>query len=51
MTTDTQDHRQRLLLVDDEPTNLQLLRQILQADYRLLFARDGNKALALARTG
>ena len=49
MTTDTQDHRQRLLLVDDEPTNLQLLRQILQADYRLLFATDGARALQLAK--
>ncbi len=38
-----------LLLVDDEPNNLQVLRQILQADYRLLFARDGHKALELAR--
>ena len=37
-----------LLLVDDEPVNLQVLRGILQQDYRLLFARDGEKALALA---
>jgi len=44
----TQDHRQRLLLVDDEPANLQVLRHILQDDYRLLFARDGEKALQLA---
>ncbi|MBV8618163.1 MAG: two-component system response regulator [Curvibacter sp.] len=42
------DRRPRLLLVDDEPTNLQVLRQILQADYRLSFARDGDKALQLA---
>lgn len=44
----TQDRRQRLLLVDDEPTNLHALRQILGADYRLQFATDGPKALALA---
>ena len=49
MTIDTQDHRPRLLLVDDEPTNLQLLRQVLQADYRLLFATDGARALQLAK--
>ena len=49
MTTDTEDHRPRLLLVDDEPTNLQLLRQVLQADYRLLFATDGARALQLAK--
>ena len=42
------DTRPKLLLVDDEPTNLQVLRGILQADYRLLYARDGAKALELA---
>jgi putative two-component system response regulator len=39
-----------LLLVDDEPSNLQVLRNILSDDYRLLFARDGERALSLART-
>jgi putative two-component system response regulator len=43
------DHRKTILVVDDEPVNLQVLRQILQDDYRLLFARDGARALALAR--
>jgi len=43
------DTRPKLLLVDDEPANLQVLRQVLQDDYRLLFARDGHKALELAR--
>lgn len=42
------DNRPKLLLVDDEPTNLQVLRQILQDDYRLSFAKDGDKALELA---
>ena len=37
-----------LLLVDDEPLNLQVLRHTLQDDYRLLFARDGIRALELA---
>jgi putative two-component system response regulator len=40
--------RQRLLLVDDEPQNLQLLRQILKDEYDLLFARDAADALRLA---
>lgn len=40
--------RQTLLLVDDETTNLQVLRHALQDDYRLLFAKDGHKALELA---
>src|ERR1017187_894988 len=38
-----------LLLVDDEPSNLHVLKQILQEDYHLLFARDGKKALELSR--
>ncbi|WP_024871236.1 HD domain-containing phosphohydrolase [Tolumonas lignilytica] len=42
------DTRPVLLLVDDEPLNLQVLRQILQDEYRLLFAKDGLKALELA---
>ncbi|MFP6847100.1 MAG: HD domain-containing phosphohydrolase [Pseudomonas sp.] len=42
------DTRPLLLLVDDEATNLQVLRHILQDDYRLLFAKDGTKALEMA---
>ncbi|WP_249199418.1 two-component system response regulator [Photobacterium sp. GJ3] len=41
-------NRKTLLLVDDEPANLQVLKNILSADYRLLFARNGSRALALA---
>jgi putative two-component system response regulator len=44
------DARPKLLLVDDEPTNLQVLRHILRDDYRLLFAKDGATALALANS-
>jgi putative two-component system response regulator len=36
--------------VDDEGGNLMLLRQILQRQYRLLFAKDGERAIELART-
>ena len=46
--TQAQDSRQQVLVVDDEPANLQVLRHILQEDYRLLFAKDGSKALELA---
>jgi putative two-component system response regulator len=42
------ENRPTLLLVDDEPTNLQVLKHTLQDNYRLLFARDGAKALELA---
>lgn len=41
------DTRPQLLLVDDESTNLQVLRHILQDDYRLLFAKDGARALEM----
>ncbi len=47
---DRMDNRPKLLLVDDEATNLQVLRHILQDDYRLLFAKSGAKALELAFT-
>ncbi len=39
----------RILAVDDEPTNLQLLREILQEQYRLLYAKEGVRALELAQ--
>lgn len=42
------DNRPKLLLVDDEPLNLQVLRQILQDAYRLFFAKDGVRAIELA---
>ena len=38
-----------ILAVDDEASNLQLLRHILQDHYRLLFAKDAARALELAR--
>jgi len=37
-----------LLIVDDDPTNLSTLRQILEPDYKLVFACDGQEALAAA---
>lgn len=43
-------HAPTVLVVDDEGGNLMLLRQILQAEYRLLFAKDGTRALELARS-
>lgn len=41
--------KQTLLLVDDEPTNLRVLRTILQDDYRLLFGKSGEEALQLVQ--
>ncbi len=34
-----------ILIVDDEPTNISILMQILKDDYRLLAARSGEQAL------
>jgi putative two-component system response regulator len=47
--SDAGDARKTVLCVDDEPSNLQVLKQILQGDYRLLFARDGRRAIELAQ--
>jgi putative two-component system response regulator len=49
MTTTHQPHQPQILVVDDEASNLQLLRHILQDNYRLLFAKDGPPARELAR--
>lgn len=37
-----------LLIVDDEPQNLALMRQILAPHFRLVFANSGNEALSAA---
>lgn len=38
-----------ILIVDDEASNLALLREILRQDYQLMFASNGRDALDLAR--
>lgn len=38
--------KKKILVVDDEPGNLQVLRQILKGRYQLIFATNGEKALA-----
>lgn len=46
----TEDNiKHTLLLVDDEPVNLQVLRHTLQGEYRLLFAKDGETALEIIK--
>ena len=39
------DKKMRILVVDDEPNNLQLMQQTLQGQYQLAFANSGAKAL------
>ncbi|GAA0368230.1 two-component system response regulator [Bowmanella denitrificans] len=38
-----------VLLVDDEPANLKVLKLVLQEQYRLIFAKSGEEALTIAR--
>ena len=48
--TNESDNGERLLLVDDTPTNLQVLYQTLDGrGYQLLIAQNGEEALELAR--
>lgn len=42
--------KKRILVVDDEPQNIAILREILKAEYTVLAALDGLKALSLARS-
>ncbi|WP_286234995.1 response regulator [Thalassotalea sediminis] len=42
------DERALILVVDDEPANLRVIKQILHQDYRLVFAKNGDEALRLA---
>ena len=36
-----------ILVVDDEPTNLRVLNQVLANQYRLIFAKNGQEALSM----
>ncbi|MGV3666617.1 MAG: HD domain-containing phosphohydrolase [Leptospira bouyouniensis] len=43
-----QNTKAKILIIDDEPTNLQILNEILKNDYSLSFAKDANKGWDLA---
>ena len=47
----TPHQKSKILVVDDEPTNLKLLRGILREDYALVFARNGREMLRYAAEG
>lgn len=40
--------RNKILIVDDEPTNLLILKEILKEEYELFFAEEGNQAIEVA---
>nr|WP_160053408.1 two-component system response regulator [Shewanella litoralis] len=44
-----QDSKQTILIVDDEPANLRVLKKILEDQYRLIFAKSGEEALRLVQ--
>lgn len=41
---------QTILIADDEPANIILLNEVLKADYRIMVAKDGRKALLAAQS-
>lgn len=43
------DRKRKILIVEDEAINMAILRQILEADYGILCAENGEKALALLK--
>ncbi|MBF0212411.1 MAG: hybrid sensor histidine kinase/response regulator [Magnetococcales bacterium] len=48
---ETESRKFKILVVDDEPTNLKLLREVLRQDYALVFARNGEEMLRHAADG
>ncbi|MEO5345470.1 MAG: hybrid sensor histidine kinase/response regulator [Magnetococcus sp. YQC-9] len=46
-----QTNRFKILIVDDEPTNLKLLREVLRGEYDLIFARNAAEMLRHAADG
>jgi CheY-like chemotaxis protein len=47
----TEEPQQSILVVDDEPTNIQVLGNLLKDEYRIRVANSGEKALAMIRAG
>ncbi|UAA37828.1 response regulator [Paraneptunicella aestuarii] len=48
MSTENTEKQWRILVVDDEPNNLQLLRQLLKNQYHISLATSGHQALEVA---
>ncbi|HCU85331.1 response regulator [Methylophilus sp. UBA6697] len=46
---DNSAQQAKILIVDDEPLNLKVLKQVLQDNYRLSFAKNGMDALELVK--
>ncbi|MBF0101523.1 MAG: diguanylate cyclase [Desulfobacterales bacterium] len=50
MTEELELEKQKILIVDDMPLNIQVLNQVLEHDYQTFFATSGKDALDLALT-
>jgi putative two-component system response regulator len=49
-TAETEPSRQTILVVDDTPGNIEVLRSILRDDYQVKVATNGERALKIARS-
>lgn len=47
---DSDKAMQSILIVDDEPANINLLNEVLKTDYKVMVARDGKKAVIIAQS-
>ena len=46
---DQSDHKKTILVVDDAPTNIQVVNSILKDNYKIRIATNGAKALELVK--
>jgi sigma-B regulation protein RsbU (phosphoserine phosphatase) len=44
-----QENRQRILIIDDTPANIQILHEVLQGDYDIFFATSGTDGIRIAQ--
>ncbi len=44
----TEAKKNKILFVDDDPTNIRILLEVLKNDYKIIFARNGPEAIKLA---
>jgi len=47
---DGEDRKQTILIIDDEVTNINILNEVLKTDYKVVFAKDGEKGMKIARS-
>lgn len=50
MSLDTLQNKAKILVVDDQPVNIQIIHQMLNADYQIFMATSGVQAIALCQS-